>query len=167
MKTAESYVDEAIPHEAGHIVVGSTVGMPIRGLAVNIVVNREGKKIGDFATESVEPPDEEIPLTPPKILLAYKAYLAGGLAGNNFVGSPATEECLQNDRLKLARVGTESLETMSEIAAPIIEKNHVEFGRLTSLIRDRFLALMADAALKTGRYRLLDEKDLDEIFGKS
>ena len=166
MKTAESFVDEAIPHEAGHIVVGSTVGMPIKGLAVNIVVTSGGKKIGDFATESVEPSDDQIPLTPPKVLHAYKVYLAGGLAGNNFEGVAATEECLQNDRLKLARVGTESLEAMSEIAAPIIEKNRTEFGRLTSLIRERFLAVMAGAALKTGRYELVSEKDLNEIFGK-
>jgi hypothetical protein len=166
MKTAESFVDEAIPHEAGHIVVGSTVGMPITGLAVNIVVTPQGKKIGDFATESVEPSDEQIPLTPPKILHAYKVYLAGGLAGNNFEGVPATEECLRNDRLKLARVGTESLEVMSEVAAPIIEENHSQFGRLTSLIRERFLALMAGDTLKTGRYNLVSEKDLNAIFGK-
>jgi hypothetical protein len=164
MKTAESFVDEAIPHEAGHIVVGMAVGMPIRGLAVHIIVSAQGKVIGDFATESVEPPDEEIPRIPPPVLKSYKLFLAGGLAGNKSAGIPATDESLQNDRLKLARVGTESLEAMSEMAARIIEKDRQKFERLRSLIRERFIALMADPDIRTGRYAVISQGDLSDIF---
>ena len=56
---------------------------------------------------------------------------------------------------------------MSGMAAKIIESNDGQkFGRLTSLIRERFLALMADPLLQTGRYSLINERDLSEIFGK-
>lgn len=165
MKSAESYVDEAIPHEAGHIVVGLAVGMPIRGLAVHITVDMRGKKIGDFATGSVEPPDEEIPRTPPGVLHSYKLFLAGGLAGNKFAGVPAADESLQNDKLKLARVGSDNLETLSEEAVKIIETERQQFVYLTGLIRERFLTLMADPNLQTGRYRLLDQADLARSGG--
>ena len=164
MKSAKSFVDEAIPHEAGHIVVGMAVGMPIAGLEVHVVVSAQGKKIGDFATKSLEPSDEQIPKTPPSVLKDYKLFLAGGLAGNEFAGIPASNESLQNDRLKLARVGADNLEAMSEMATEIIKSDSQKFGRLTSLIRERFLALMADPTLQSGRYTLISQQDLRQIF---
>jgi hypothetical protein len=166
MESAHSYVSEAIPHEAGHIVVGMALGIPIRGLTVNIVRDDRGTMIGDFATLSVEPPDEEIPRTPPKLLAAYKLFVAGGLAGNRFASVPAAEESIQSDRKRLARVGTESLEEVADMAAAIIEGRRRKFRRLISVIRQRFLDLMSSNNLQTGPCSLLNEQDLNDILSR-
>lgn len=165
-KSAQSYVNEAIPHEAGHILVGMAVGMPISGLTVDIVRNDEGTMIGDFATVSIEPPDEEIPRTPPKLLAAYKLFVAGGLAGNRFASVPAADESIQSDRKKLARVGNEKLEELADMAAKIIDGHRRKFRRLTSVVRQRFLDLMDDSSLKTGQHTLLTQQELNDIFSR-
>lgn len=160
------YVDEAIPHEAGHIIVGVAVGMPIRGLAVDIVRNGQETGIGHFRTLSIGPSDEAISITPPEFMAAYKLFVAGGLAGNRFAGVPAADESLQSDRKTLSRVGTESLEELADAAVKIIYGRRRIFRRLNSLIRQRFLNLMADDALKTDCYTLLSQQDLIDIFSK-
>src|ERR1039458_1412391 len=66
-------------------------------------------KLGNFITESKEPPDEQLPHLPESLREHYKLFVGGGLAGNLFSGHEATDESLQNDRLKLKRVGQESL----------------------------------------------------------
>jgi hypothetical protein len=163
MPSAESFVNEAIPHEAGHIVVGMLVGVPIRGLALHIVRTDQGTGIGDFATQSVEPPDEEIPNIPATVLKSYELFIAGGLAGNNFAFIPATAESLQNDRVKLARVGTASLEEAAKEAVKLIDKHRQIFRRLRTVIEERFLLLMADPTGQTGWHVLLTTQHLEEI----
>ena len=163
----DAYVEQAIPHEAGHIVVGRSFGwIPIRELAVNIVRDQRGIATGDFATASIEPSDEAIAITPPERLTEYKIFVAGGLAGNRSAGISAAEEGLQSDRKQLARAGPENLEEMADRAATIIDRHHQTFSRLRSLIRQRFETLMADNALPTGRYTLLSDQDLIDFFNE-
>lgn len=100
--TGHPYVDEAIPHEAGHIVVGWIVGMPITETPIEIVCKESRTQPGNFITKSVEPSNEQIAQTPPRILKNYALMLAGGVAGNNFVGMTASDHRIEDDRRKLA-----------------------------------------------------------------
>ena len=162
--TGHQYVDEAIPHEAGHIVVGWTAGMPVKEMAIEIICKEGRTQLGNFITQSVEPSDEQIAQTPPQILKNHALMLAGGLAGNNFVGMTASEHGIEDDRRKLARVTTESLENVALQAQVIIQERRRIFRRLKSLIEQRFLKLMNDPARTTGRHVLLNEHDLTAIF---
>jgi hypothetical protein len=159
------YMEQAIPHEAGHIVVGRSFGwIRIRGLAINIVRDQRGITFGDFATASTEPSDEAIAITPPERMAEYKVFIGGGLAGNLFARVPAAEESLQSDRRQLARVGPESLEEMAERAVSIIDRHHQTFSHLLSLVRQRLQSLLSDISLSTGRHTLLSEQDITDIF---
>jgi hypothetical protein len=168
-KTGNDFVDRAIPHEAGHIVVGWVTGFPIKEMAVDIVMTQKCRypQLGNFITRSVEPSDEQILEAPTAILAGYKLCLAGGLAGNNFAGVDASDESLQDDRRKLARVGTESLEAMAKVAIKIIREHSQIFETLNTRITQRFLKLMDDPYLNTGRHTLLNEKQLAECFVKA
>jgi hypothetical protein len=86
------YVEEAIPHEAGHILVGKAVGFPARGLDINIGQDPLTKQltVGDFATVSVDPPDGDLPKIDPETRAALLLSLAGGLAGQMFARAPVT-----------------------------------------------------------------------------
>lgn len=166
-KTGDDYADQAIPHEAGHIVVGRVAGFPIRGMAIDVVRERGFTELGHFRTESIEPSDGGIVKIPPEILAGYKLFIGGGLAGNNFAGVRAADESLQDDRRKLARVGTESLEAVAERSIKIIEANSQSFRNLYAKIAQRYLIVVNDPYLNTGRHRLLNEKQLAECFVKA
>src|SRR5215471_18979221 len=135
--TGNDYVDQAIPHEAGHIVVGLWSGFPIKGMAVEIEREVGRTKLGNFITRSIEPDDETIRHTPPAVLEKYELFVAGGLAGNNFAGVAAEDESLQNDRTKLSRVTDESLEAMAEKAVGIIQSHSESFLKLVEEIGSR------------------------------
>ena len=77
----ESLANQAIPHEAGHIVVGVALGLPTRGLEVEVYRDGGELRVGDFATLSKEPIDGAIAMMPPWMLKTYKLTIAGGLAG--------------------------------------------------------------------------------------
>lgn len=164
--TGNSHVDEAIPHEAGHIVVGWTLGIPIKEMAVEIVCEESRIQLGNFITKSVDPSDEQIAETPPDIIKRYALMISGGLAGNNFAGIPATDHSLQDDRRRLARVTSLSLEDLAPSARAIIQERRRIFRRLKSLIEQRFLKLMNDPARTTGRHVLLNEQELGAVFDK-
>src|SRR5437899_11090979 len=83
---ALSYLDEAIPHEAGHLIVGKAVGLPARGLDFNVTRLPDGRiAIGDFATLVYSPPDEEIPKMEEKLKAALMLLVAGGVVGAVYV----------------------------------------------------------------------------------
>lgn len=158
-KTGNDYADQAIPHEAGHIVVGWVTRFPITEMAVDIVRDRGFMRLGNFITKSVEPSDEQILETPPEILEGYKLFLAGGLAGNNFAGVDASDESLQDDRRKLARIGLESLEVVAGRAIKVIQEHSQIFETLNARITQRFLTVMKDPYLNTGRHTLINKNN--------
>lgn len=108
------FENEAIPHEAGHIIVGLSRGFPIKGMSVIIFREPEATLAGNFITRSIEPSsDVAIIMTPPPVIASYKVFLGGGLAGNIVAETGVDNAALQNDRRKLSRVGSESLEPVS------------------------------------------------------
>jgi hypothetical protein len=165
MATGDEWVDHAIAHEAGHILIGIAFELPIQGMSVEIAIEGNRIRLGNFITESKEPPDEQIPKLPASLLEHYKLFVGGGLAGNKFASQEALDESLQADRRQLKRVGTESLEDVAEKSLAILKDNPVIFKRLIDAIEKRFLWLMNDPYKKSGRYRLLTEKELKELCG--
>jgi hypothetical protein len=169
MKTFGQYIDEAIPHEAGHILVGRVAGLHARGLDVEIVrlPNGSGITVGNFATLSYSPPDEEIPKMDPKLKAAYMLLISGGIAGNKFAGLETACRGADADRKELARLTTTSLEEIAEMAMGIIEKHRRAFRQLVSLIRQRFIdRVWTNPGIQSGRLNLLTQEDLDKLFSK-
>lgn len=168
MKSLGPVVDVAIPHEAGHILVGRVVGLHARGLDVEVVRfhNPEGISIGNFATLGFEPPDEDIPGMEPKVKAAFMLFIAGGVAGNKFSGLSAIGDGADSDRKSLARVTAMTLEEVSDQAVEIIRSHRRAFRQLVSLIRQRYMDLMKNRSIETGRYKLVTQEDLDDLFGE-
>jgi hypothetical protein len=160
-------VEQAIPHEAGHILIGKAVGLPAQGLDHIIIRTPEGQKLpGNFATKCFSPPDDEIPLMDARLRASYMLFVAGGLAGNIFANQPATKHGIEVDRKDLARVTKMSLEDVASQAQGILEKHKEVFERLTSAIRQRYLDLIKDPDLKAGRYHLLSFEELEQLLKK-
>jgi len=159
------FENQAIPHEAGHLIAGLSKGFPIQGMSVIIHRDACGTVPGDFITNSREPSDEAILVTPPPVIASYKTMLGGGLAGNIVANVPAANAALQDDRRKLARVGDESLEEAAARAEPIIREHLEGFLKLVEAIGDRYLALKANQSLASGRYLLLTEQEVKALAG--
>jgi hypothetical protein len=167
MKTFGQYIDEAIPHEAGHILVGRAVGLHARGLDVEVVRLPDGAgiSVGNFATLSYSPPDEELPKIDPKLKAAYMLLVSGGIAGNKFAGLKTACQGADADRKELARLTNKSLEEIAEMAVGIIHKHRRTFRQLVSLIRQRFTErIWSNRNIQTGRHNLVIQEDLDKLF---
>jgi hypothetical protein len=169
MKSFGPYIDEAIPHEAGHILVGGAVGFPIRGLEVEIewLPDRSGINVGNFATLSYSPSDEQIRTIDPEHKAAYILLISGGIAGNTFAGLQTPCQGADADRKALARLTDMSLEEIAESALEIIRKRRRAFRQLVSLIRQRFIErVWKNANIEAGRLNLLTEEDLNRLFSE-
>jgi hypothetical protein len=165
--TLDSYALQAIPHEAGHILIAKIVGMPVYGLDHIIIQSPDGRLLpGNFATVGVSPSDEQIYSMDAKLKASYMLYVAGGLAGNIFAGRSADDHGLEKDRADLARVTELTLENVAEKAQSILEKHREFFGRLTSAIKQKYLKLVNDPNVKAGRNSLLSSQELEELLKK-
>lgn len=60
MTALDKYIGEAIAHEAGHVVLAKECGITVHDIHVMLTRGEGGYEIGDFATESEYPSDEEI-----------------------------------------------------------------------------------------------------------
>lgn len=76
------YIDEAIAHEAGHIVVANECGITVHELYVMLSREEHGYQIGDFATESEDPSDEQIAEMDGTLKTGFALFIAGGVAEN-------------------------------------------------------------------------------------
>jgi hypothetical protein len=169
MKNFGPYIDEAIPHEAGHILVGRAVGFPVRGLDVEVewLPDRSGISVGNFATLSYSPSDEQIRTIDPEHKAAYILLISGGIAGNTFAGLRTLCQGADADRKALARLTDVGLEEIAESALEIIGKRRRAFRQLVSLIRQRFTdRVWKNPNVQAGRLNLLTEEDLDRIFSE-
>lgn len=167
MTILDSYIEQAIPHEAGHILVAKAVGMPVFGLDHIVIRTPDGKILpGNFATRGVTPPDDQIPGMDPKLKAKYMLFVAGGLAGNIFAGQPVDEFGIEVDRKDLARVTTLTLEHVAKDAQEILQKHKEVFNRLTVAIRQSYLNLIKDPHVKAGRYPLLSLAALEQLLKK-
>jgi hypothetical protein len=169
-KSLGQCVDEAIPHEAGHILVGRAVGFLARGLDIEVVRFPEGRgiSVGNFATLAYSPPDEAIPNMDPKLRASYILFVAGGVAGNKFNGLATIGQGADADRKELARLTDESLEEVAEMAVAIIDKHRRHFRQLVSLIRLRYTErVLKNRDVQTGRVSLLSQEDIQGILEAS
>src|SRR5260370_1852075 len=118
MKSLGPAVDMAIPHEAGHILVGRAVGIPARGVDVGVVRfhDPEGIRVEDFATLGYVPLEKDVPTLDAEARAAFMLCIAGGVAGNRFAGVTTIESGADADRNALARLTNQTLEEISEMA---------------------------------------------------
>jgi hypothetical protein len=166
MQLLGPYVEEAIPHEAGHILVGKALGLPPRGLDVNVVrlPNNQGIEVGDFATLAWEVPDEEIPKLDPELKARLTLFISGGIAGQLFARIPFTGKGGDEDRRQLARLTKDSIEHLANLVQPMFHKRRRIFWQLVALIRRRYTELTSNRDIQTGTHPLLTEDDIHEIF---
>jgi hypothetical protein len=159
---------DAIPHEAGHILVGRVVGIWARGLTVDFErFPNGGAAIGNFATLGFEPPDDEIAGMDDKLKAAFILFIAGGVAGNKFVGLTTIGPEADADRKSLARLTDMSLEAASDMALELIKPKRRAFRQLVSLIRQRFTdRVLKNRDIQTGSHMLVTEEDLDKLFSE-
>jgi len=170
VKSLGQYVDEAIPHEAGHILVGRAVGFLARGLDAEVVrfPDRRGISVGNFATLAYSPPDDAIPNMDSELRASYVLFVAGGVAGNKFDGLVTACQGADEDRKELARLTGKSLEEVAELAVAIIHKHRRHFRQLVSLIRLRCIErIMRNSDVQTGRVSLLSQEDIQGILEAS
>jgi len=170
--TLDPNAEQAIPHEAGHILVSRAVGVPARGLDIEVVrlPNNQGIQVGNFATLSYDPPDEELPTLQPKVRAALLLIIAGGIAGQMFAriqvsGDGANDDRRRFDRLKSPN-STETLESVAKQAQPIFHRDRLHFWQVVALLRARYVErITSNRDIQTGRHNLVTEQDLEAIFG--
>jgi len=159
-----TFVEQAFPHEAGHILVGRVLGVPIFGLD-HIVIRGQNRELlpGNFATVSRSPAPDAVSITPPNVLEAYMYMAGGGLAGNIVSGVKPDELGLEKDRADLKVVSTKTLEEVAEESGKIIKQSMAVFDELTDAIRNSYTDLVKDPAMPAGRYPLLTDNHLEKI----
>jgi hypothetical protein len=164
MRPLDRHVEQAIPHEAGHIIVGRILGVPISRLD-HIVVRGPNNELcaGDFATKTLSPHPDVVPFTPRNVLEAYICMAGGGLAGNIISKIAADEYGLDKDREDLRVVSNKSLEEATDLARPIIERNMGMFNKLRAAIRESYDNPVKDTRIAAGRYTLLTNEQLEQI----
>lgn len=162
--TLEEYIEQANPHEAGHILVGRTIGVPIFGLD-HIVLRGPNNEVlpGHFITVTVAPSPAGVPLTPKNILEAYACMAGGGLAGNMVSKVAAEEYGLEKDRADLKVVSSMTLEDAAEKAKPLIEQYMDIFDKLREAIKNSYASLVNDPNIAADRYPLLTNDQLEQI----
>lgn len=166
MKLAGTYMEEAIAHEAGHIVLAHKCGIAVDEMYVMIRRGERGHEVGDFATEAEDPSNEQIAEMDEVLKTGFALFIAGGVAGNKFEGLDEITPGAESDREELQRFTDKSLEEMSEDALLIVKEQRRVFRRINSVARQRFQDLMKNADLPTGRHMLLNQADLQSFFSK-
>jgi hypothetical protein len=166
MESLGPYIEEAVVHEAGHILIGKALGLPPRGLDVSVVIlpNNQGIEIGDFATLVWEVPDEEIPKLDPELKGSLELLISGGVAGQMFARIPFTGQGADDDRRQLARLTKTPIEHLAKIAQPMFNKRRRIFWQLVALIRQRYIELTSIRDIQAGRHSLLSAEDIHRIF---
>ena len=160
----QEYIEQSIPHEAGHIVVARVLGIPVYRLDHEVLPGPNGTLLtGNFATVGLSPTPEALKYTPLEVLDAYMSYVAGGLAGNYLSGTMVTEHGLEKDRIDLKLVTSRKLEDVASVdAKPIIEANRAIWEQLQVAFERSYQKLLK-GDLKVGRYTLLDGQQLEAI----
>jgi hypothetical protein len=164
MTPLEHYVEQAVPHEAGHILVGRVLGVPIFGLD-HIVVRGPNNDVlaGNFVTKTRSPEPAAVRITPPHVLEAYVYMAGGGLAGNLVSKVLADQYGLEKDRADLNIVSIKTLEEAAEQARKVVEQNMDVFDELRVAIRNSYTRLVKNPDISAGRYTLLTNDQLEQI----
>jgi hypothetical protein len=158
------FVQQAIPHEAGHILVGRILSIPVVRLD-HIIIRGQNNEllVGHFATVGLTPKPAIVNSTPLDVLEVCASYVGGGLAGNLVSRITADENALEKDRSDLKIVSTKTLEEAAESARLVINQNPDIFEKLRTSIKDSYVNLMKEENIAAGRYSLLSAEQLEEI----
>lgn len=166
----ESFAEFAIVHEAGHAVVGQFVKVSApTGISFALRRDATGSLyLGDFATSSLFPPDEEIADLPDYVKRCICYMLAGGLAATQFSGltSPDADRGLGSDRMRLSKLTSESLESFLPNALAVIRKEQGAFEEVISQCRKRYEQLKSENVADGEQY-LLSKQELEAIFKRT
>lgn len=172
MSTLDPNAEQAIPHEAGHILVSKAVGIPARGLDIEVVrlPNDQGMQVGNFATLTYDPPDDALPTLDPKARASLLLILAGGIAGQMFARIKISGDGAGDDRRRFERIksanSTLTLESAAKQCQPMLFRHRRNFWQIVALIRARYVErITSNRAIQSGRHNLATEEDFDAIFG--
>lgn len=172
MPTLDPNAEQAIPHEAGHILVSKAVGIPARGLDVEVVrlPSNQGIQVGNFATLSYDPPDDALPKLDPRARASLMLVIAGGIAGQMFARIKVIGDGAGDDRRRFERLkptdSKETLESVAEQSQGIFRRHKLHFWQIVALLRGRYHErILSNREIQTGRVTLATEADFDAIFG--
>jgi hypothetical protein len=165
MTRLELFVEQAMPHEAGHILVGRILGIPVNGLDHIVEFGASNELVpGPFATQWLAPPDaDEFQRAPLEVRDAYIQMVAGGLAGNIVSNVKATNRGLAKDRAALRMVSAASLAEVAERSRRVIEAHFDVFNKLRAAIKDSYDAFVGGPKFAVGRHPLLKAEELEQI----
>jgi hypothetical protein len=165
MTELELFVEQAMPHEAGHILVGRILGIPVYGLDHIVELGASSELVaGNFATRAFAPPDRGgFQIAPAQVQDAYIQMVGGGLAGNIVSKLIASEHGLAKDRADLRIVSAASLEEVAERSRRVIEANVDIFNKLRVAIKGGYQAFVTGPKFVLGRHTLLTAEELEDI----
>jgi hypothetical protein len=165
MTELELFVEQAMPHEAGHILVGRILGIPVNGLDHIVEIGASNELVpGNFATRALAPREPyEFQIAPAQVRDAYIQMVGGGLAGNIVSKLKATEHGLAKDRADLRMVSAASLEEIAERSRQVIETHLAMFNKLWVAIKDSYDAFVSGPKFALGRHPLLTAAVLEQI----
>jgi len=125
------HLEEAIHHEAGHMLIGKLEGLPIKGMAVFVIQRGIGLEVSSFGTASYDPPAREIPRLRSELRISLLRMIAGGVAGQMFARLP-TLVGADDDRSRFKRIkSSETKLTFEEVVKELqgTFKDHEETFR--------------------------------------
>lgn len=164
MTTVDLYIEQAIPHEAGHILVGRILGLPVLWLDHFVKRGPNHELVpGDFATKVLAPPPTIIPSLPTDVREALILQIGGGLSGNLVSGVTADPHGIDDDRKRLKVLSNKALEEVAESARRVIEEHIDKFEDLRTVIRNSYVELMKDKDISAARHQLLSGEQLDQV----
>ena len=173
MAQLDPNAEQATPHEAGHILISKAVGIPARGLDVEVIrlPNNQGIQVGNFATLTYDPPDDALPTLDPKARASLMLIISGGVAGQMFARIRMMGEGAGDDRRCFERLkspgSTVTFEDCAKNCQRILFRHKRHFWQLVALIRTRYAErILSNREVQTGRYNLATEADFDNIFGE-
>ena len=160
----------ALTHEAGHAVVGRFVKVCAPG-NISFVLTRGSDGVlylGDFATASPFPPDEQIPQLPDAVKRCFCYTLAAGVAATQFRGLPVPNEKdgIDSDRERLSKFSSKTLEDFVSSASAVIKEKDAAFYEVISQCKRKYEQFKV-AALGEGKHILLDANELQAIFDRT
>lgn len=166
----ESFTEYAIAHEAGHAVVGQFVRIAApHQISFLLTHNPDGTLfLGNFATSSLFPPDDQIAALPIEVKRCLCYFLAAGLAATQFSGIsyPDENQGLNSDRHRLRKLTSESLESFLPNARAVIEREARAYKEVVSACRRKYEQLKI-SNVAPGEQILLDTEELVLIFKRT
>jgi hypothetical protein len=165
----ETFADYAIAHEAGHAVVGKFVKITPHAISFDLFRDPGGELcLGNFATSSLFPPDDQIAGLPGDVKNCLCYMLAGGIAGAQYSGIPVPNEHdgLAGDRHQLSKLTSQPLESFIAPALAVIKLESAAFREIVSRCMEKYEQLKKEN-VKAGTQILLDIRELDSIFKRT